>query len=112
MYTKEEEDLVKSDQRFFEEHPRRKYRVRLTNEAELLGLSSRAGSNPKLPTPPEGQICYMSVHSIRPGYRVRRLVFFFPGFDTFRFTDEISKEFFNQFLTLETIKELDKFRIE
>lgn len=56
-----------SDRKFFNQHPRRKFRLRPAFEAEIEDLG-RVGH---LGVPPEGSIWWVAVRHIRPGVRMR-----------------------------------------
>ena len=57
-----------SDRAFFDQHPRRKYRLRPAWNIEMEDFDRHAGP---ISTPPEGGCWWVVVHEIRPGVRVR-----------------------------------------
>jgi hypothetical protein len=68
-HQKRVEDVVlSSDRTFFEQHPRRQFRVRPAWDVEIEDFA-RAGAI--LRTLPDGLCWWFVVHQIQPGYRMR-----------------------------------------
>lgn len=63
-----EDVVLSSDRTFFEQHPRRQFRVRPAWDVEIEDFA-RAGAI--LRTLPDGLCWWVVVHQIQPGYRTR-----------------------------------------